>query len=95
MSTQDKKLEVGVKILLKNKEGKYLLIRNNPEKYPGPSSFKAGLRGDDIKFMGTFETYESIISMLLVRIGETIDIFIQKTKSMILDIKNDLLVYFD
>ena len=27
-------LQVGVKILLKNSEGKYLLLRRNPEKYP-------------------------------------------------------------
>jgi ADP-ribose pyrophosphatase YjhB (NUDIX family) len=27
-------LQVGVKILLKNKEGKYLLVRRNPKKYP-------------------------------------------------------------
>lgn len=32
-------LQVGVKILLKNQEGKYLLIRRNPKKYPevGPA----------------------------------------------------------
>ena len=27
-------LQVGVKALLKNKEGKYLLVRRNPKKYP-------------------------------------------------------------
>ena len=27
-------LQVGVKILLKNSEGKYLLVRRNPKKYP-------------------------------------------------------------
>jgi len=27
-------LQVGVKVLLKNKEGKYLLVRRSPEKYP-------------------------------------------------------------
>jgi 8-oxo-dGTP diphosphatase len=27
-------LQVGVKVLLKNSEGKYLLIRRSPEKYP-------------------------------------------------------------
>jgi 8-oxo-dGTP pyrophosphatase MutT (NUDIX family) len=27
-------LQVGVKILLENKEGKYLLLRKSPEKYP-------------------------------------------------------------
>lgn len=27
-------LQVGVKILLRNSEGKYLLLRRNPEKYP-------------------------------------------------------------
>ena len=27
-------LQVGVKILLKNKDGKYLLVRRNPKKYP-------------------------------------------------------------
>ena len=27
-------LQVGVKVLLKNGEGKYLLVRRNPEKYP-------------------------------------------------------------
>jgi len=28
-------LQVGVKALLKNKNGKYLLVRRNPKKYPG------------------------------------------------------------
>jgi len=28
-------LQVGVKIFLKNQEGKYLLMRRSPEKYPG------------------------------------------------------------
>ncbi|HEA84446.1 MAG TPA: NUDIX hydrolase, partial [Candidatus Wildermuthbacteria bacterium] len=27
-------LQVGVKILLQNKDGKYLLVRRSPEKYP-------------------------------------------------------------
>jgi len=27
-------LQVGVKVLLKNKEGKFLLIRRSPKKYP-------------------------------------------------------------
>jgi ADP-ribose pyrophosphatase YjhB (NUDIX family) len=27
-------LQVGVKVLLKNEEGKYLLVRRNPQKYP-------------------------------------------------------------
>ena len=27
-------LQVGVKILLKNREGKFLLVRRNPKKYP-------------------------------------------------------------
>ncbi len=27
-------LQVGVKVLLKNKEGKFLLVRRNPKKYP-------------------------------------------------------------
>ncbi len=27
-------LQVGVKALLKNKDGKYLLVRRNPKKYP-------------------------------------------------------------
>lgn len=30
----DRQLQVGVKALLKNKEGKYLIIRRNPAKYP-------------------------------------------------------------
>lgn len=31
-------LQVGVKVLLKNKEGKFLLVRRNPEKYPDVGS---------------------------------------------------------
>ena len=35
MSEREKmELQVGVKILLKNHEGKYLLVRRNPKKYP-------------------------------------------------------------
>ncbi len=34
MENQEIVLQVGVKILLKNKEGKYLFVRRNPKKYP-------------------------------------------------------------
>jgi ADP-ribose pyrophosphatase YjhB (NUDIX family) len=34
MDSSELPLQVGVKALLKNGEGKYLLIRRNPEKYP-------------------------------------------------------------
>lgn len=34
MEDQEIALQVGVKVLLKNKEGKYLLARRNPKKYP-------------------------------------------------------------
>lgn len=34
MKNNSKELQVGVKILLKNKEGRYLLLRRSLEKYP-------------------------------------------------------------
>lgn len=34
MPNKDVVLQVGVKVLLKNGQGKYLLLRRNPEKYP-------------------------------------------------------------
>ena len=34
MDSQQLPLQVGVKALLKNREGKYLLLRRNPKKYP-------------------------------------------------------------
>lgn len=34
MDNQEIILQVGVKILLKNSQGKYLLVRRNPKKYP-------------------------------------------------------------
>jgi ADP-ribose pyrophosphatase YjhB (NUDIX family) len=34
MENSELVLQVGVKVLLKNKEGKYLLMRSNPKKYP-------------------------------------------------------------
>ena len=34
MSNAEIVLQVGVKVLLKNPEGKYLLLRRNPKKYP-------------------------------------------------------------
>lgn len=34
MKQADPELQVGVKILLRNKSGKHLLIRRNPKKYP-------------------------------------------------------------
>lgn len=34
MEKQEMILQVGVKVLLKNPEGKFLLMRSNPEKYP-------------------------------------------------------------
>lgn len=34
MENKEIVLQVGVKVLLKNKEGKFLLLRRNPKKYP-------------------------------------------------------------
>ncbi len=34
MDKKEVVLQVGVKVLLKNSEGKYLLVRRNPKKYP-------------------------------------------------------------
>jgi ADP-ribose pyrophosphatase YjhB (NUDIX family) len=33
-NVKDVQLQVGVKVLLKNREGKYLLVRRSPKKYP-------------------------------------------------------------
>ena len=52
----------------------YDLRGYEPEKYPGVSQFKAGLSGEDVRFMGTYETYEYMISLIVVRFGEFSDI---------------------
>lgn len=41
-------LSVGVKILLKNSEGKYLLVRRSPEKYPEVGNYQWDIVGGRI-----------------------------------------------
>ena len=76
---------------LKENEYEYYDLRGyNPEKYPGPSLFKYGFRGDDVFFIGTYEKYKRNMSFFIVRIGEYADILLQEIKSYINDIKNKI-----
>lgn len=60
-------LEVGVKVLLKNEEGKYLLVRRNPKKYPeAPASW-------DI-VGGRIEAGISLIENLRREVKEEVDL---------------------
>jgi lipid II:glycine glycyltransferase (peptidoglycan interpeptide bridge formation enzyme) len=62
----------------------YLDLRGyNPESYNGPSYYKAGLGGDDIYFVGTFECCQNIFSNLLVKVGSWVDHKLELVKSMI------------
>ena len=56
-------LQVGVKVLLKNKQGKYLLLRRNPKKYP-----EVGTKWDIVG--GRIEPGSSLIENLKREIKE-------------------------
>jgi len=43
----------------------------DPEKYPGPSSYKAGFRGDIVRMLGIFERSDSVLSSAIVIGGKT------------------------
>jgi lipid II:glycine glycyltransferase (peptidoglycan interpeptide bridge formation enzyme) len=76
-------------IWLKEHGFKYYDLRGyEPEVYPGPSAFKAGLGGDDVRFIGTLEIYEDMFSLIIVRLGEAGDLYFEKLKSSIKNIKN-------
>jgi lipid II:glycine glycyltransferase (peptidoglycan interpeptide bridge formation enzyme) len=76
-------------IWLKEHGFKYYDLRGyEPDVYPGPSAFKAGLAGDDVRFIGTLEIHEDLASLIIVRLGEAGDLFLEKLKSLIKNIKN-------
>ncbi len=44
----------------------------DPEKYPGPSSYKAGFGGDIVRFLGVFERSENLLSSAIVIGGKAV-----------------------
>lgn len=65
MQNHEIELQVGVKVLLKNKQGKYLLLRRNPKKYP-----EVGPKWDIVG--GRTETGSSLIENLKREIKEEV-----------------------
>lgn len=69
-------LKVGVKILLKNKEGKYLLIRRNLEKYPE-------IKGEWDIVGGRIEEGKSLLDNLKREIKEEINLNLEEEPKLI------------
>jgi lipid II:glycine glycyltransferase (peptidoglycan interpeptide bridge formation enzyme) len=75
-------------IWLKENGLKYLDLRGySPKGYRGPSFFKEGLRGEDFRFMGTYEAIGSHASKIMVRFGEWIDLSLQNIRSFVNNLK--------
>ena len=59
---------------LRQKGYKYYDLRGyDPESYPGPSHYKAGLGGEDVRFVGTYESCHNILSRIIVQLGRILD----------------------
>ncbi|MBI1971619.1 MAG: NUDIX hydrolase [Candidatus Wildermuthbacteria bacterium] len=69
-------LQVGVKVLLKNKEGKYLLIRRSPEKYP-----EIGDRWDIVG--GRIESGSSLLENLKREVKEEINLDLRESPKLV------------
>jgi len=69
-------LQVGVKILLKNSEGKYLLVKRNPKKYP-----EVGTKWDIVG--GRIEPGSSLIENLKREIKEEVGLDYQDEPKLI------------
>jgi lipid II:glycine glycyltransferase (peptidoglycan interpeptide bridge formation enzyme) len=56
---------------LKEHGFRYLDLRGyDPEKYPGPSQYKAGMGGDVVSYLGIFERCDSFLTAQVVRAGK-------------------------
>lgn len=53
----------------------------NPEKNPGVYHFKSGISGKEVFHIGQFEICKSIISLFIVRMGEKLKYYAQRTRS--------------
>ena len=51
----------------------YDLRGYSPETYPGPSYYKAGLGGDDVRFIGVYEGFKSSTISIICDVGKWID----------------------
>jgi len=78
-------------IWLKENNLKYLDLRGySPESFSGPSFFKEGLKGEEIRFMGTYEAVGSHVSKIMVRLGEWMDLSLQHSKCFINNLKPNI-----
>ncbi|MDZ7833630.1 MAG: GNAT family N-acetyltransferase [Desulfobacterales bacterium] len=69
---------------LKEQGYEYFDLRGyDPDVYPGPSYFKAGFGGNDVRFIGTYEACDKLSCKLIVRSGEKYDLFQTKLKAML------------
>jgi lipid II:glycine glycyltransferase (peptidoglycan interpeptide bridge formation enzyme) len=77
---------------LKHNGFKYLDLRGyNPNRYPGYSHYKAGFGGDDVRFVGTYEACQNIISKKIVQFGHKIESNKDKIIAESLKIRNKIL----
>ncbi len=71
---------------------KYLDLRGyEPESYPGPSRYKAGFGGDDVRFVGTYENCQNLCSTKIVQAGRIIDSYQTKLKTTCRKVQNTIL----
>lgn len=69
---------------LKEEGFQYYDLRGySPDEYPGVSSFKAGLSGDVVHFLGSFESGSNLVSLLFVRTAELLDHMYQNSRRVI------------
>jgi lipid II:glycine glycyltransferase (peptidoglycan interpeptide bridge formation enzyme) len=58
---------------LKENGFQFLDLRGyDPDKYPGPSYYKAGLSGDIVSFLGIYECHDNLINSIIIGIGKSI-----------------------
>ena len=69
---------------LKEEGFQYYDLRGySPDEYPGVSAFKAGLSGDVVHFLGSFESCSNLVSLLFVRTAELLDHMYQNSRRVI------------
>jgi len=70
---------------------KFLDLRGyDPERYPGPSYYKAGLGGDIVKYLGIFECSDNLLSSIIVHTGK----FVRIIKNLLSKSRNIIPVFY-
>lgn len=73
----------------------YDLRGYSPKSYPGPSYYKAGVGGDDVRFVGIYEGCRSLMISKLCSIGKKLDAMNTKVKSLRLIFRRKIVLMFN